>query len=212
MLDVVEDEPEAEEREKLRQSALGVGSSNKPISLKNTTSPATSSSSGLSSACLAENLTSSSSSLSNEQTSSPAMLAKAPKNQLSNLNQRLDVTVDSGKCSTGDSSTDADEEGEEEEEEEEQHTLVSPVTRRLNYLNSELGPEKNTLESRNNLMKAGSILAELKAFADDDDEIDFSQLSDDAANSVPQNINESELVLKPKLVNISQVEGQVSES
>lgn len=52
-----------------------------------------------------------------------------------------------------------------EDDEEEQHTVVSPVTRRLKLLNQELG--SNSLASRDNLIKTGAILSELRSFDED---------------------------------------------
>lgn len=88
------------------------------------------------------------------------------------------------------------------EEEEQTRTLVSPVTRRLKYLNKELGADKNNLVSRDNLIKTGVILSELKTTFDDDDDDDnnsseSSQLSQESDILMPSNVNESELVIKP---------------
>lgn len=98
-----------------------------------------------------------------------------------------------------------------------QDTLVSPVNRRLSYLNKELGFDKNNLACRDNLAKTGAILAELDKFDEDSDQIERSAsvelvvtngidqenqggggLLPAAATASSNQVNESELVLKPK--------------
>lgn len=91
---------------------------------------------------------------------------------------------------------------------------LSPVTRRLNYLNKELGgSNKNTLVFRDNLMKTGKILAELEDLDeelsivnnenddedddDDDDECDAISTAERMSVSKKCTVNMSELVLKP---------------
>lgn len=66
-------------------------------------------------------------------------------------------------------------------EDEEQHTLVSPVSRRLQLLSKEL--DDNTLASRENLIKTGAILSELRVYDDErevaSDDLSESQISDE---------------------------------
>ena len=125
--------------------------------------------------------------------------------------------IDSGH-SNGDSGEDYDSdddegdasdetEDEDEDEDEEQHTLVSPVTRRIEYLSKELGPSRNNLACRDNLVKTGAILAELDKFEEDSDnmgrvgmqtspnELEGAEFCRSAVPFVA--INESELVLRP---------------
>lgn len=86
-----------------------------------------------------------------------------------------------------------------------QDTLVSPVDRRLIYLDRELGIDKNNLVHRDNIAKTGAILAELERFEDSSDQIEPSASLDsertDEKSKLPPTkelVNESELILKPK--------------
>lgn len=185
-----------------------------------------------------------------------SLVSELPSSVVGGVNQNLrgkydDIHVDSGH-SNGDSelaSEDEDYSGKSNSNhtgdvsnDARQHTLVSPVTRRIKILNNELGTNNNTLVSRDNLLKAGAILADLEKFEDEIDdngaESDIlSETSEDNNsdqdnnedekdkkkpyndNMVPKTmsqvnnntapkiggvaINESELVLKPRIVGCS---------
>lgn len=119
-----------------------------------------------------------------------------------------------------DDEVDDDEEDDDvdEDEDEEQQTIISPVDRKISYLDNELGPDKNNSASRDQLFEAGQILAELKelddtgacgissdinkaalSYLDTDDIGKTSKLTDEVISLLSNPpINESELVLKPR--------------
>lgn len=221
-LDVVQDEPEDLPEEAGFNDSRLTSAEGKLVDkaqMKAPNSPG-SSSSGLSlSGTTANGGTSpsaSSSSSSHLPTRSPLVL----KNSLVKTNNGTyeDKLVE-GVHSNGDSAAEVDNSSESElsNDDERQHTLVSPVTRRLEYLNKELGPDNNTLVSRDNLIKAGAILADLEKFDDDDDDESVSDIlseSDEELSLIDKHsselsgdnkkrnpvekvaMNESELVLK----------------
>lgn len=106
----------------------------------------------------------------------------------------------------------------DQDDDEEQQTIISPVDRKLLYLDKELGLNKNTPASRDQLYEAGLILAELKELdsTQDCEMVSDNVLPGDTLLLDPENcssqldiesilkpsnsaINESELILKPRL-------------
>jgi len=191
-LDVVPDEPEDEVEE--------VVSSKRPIEtgLVVATSP-TSSSSGLSSAGLAD--------VSPPLSSSSNCLPILPKVTLSSADT-FPKDIDSGH-SNGNSDTQFS-----DTEEDEQNTLVS--SENMGSCGGQMrGAEKDTIAYRNNLIKTGAILAELKSLDEERESVlssggsrtsDYLEYPNRAGSTsktgniqhTPSSTNESELVLRPK--------------
>lgn len=101
----------------------------------------------------------------------------------------------------------------DEDDASKEDTLVSPVNRRLSYLDKQLGAERINLACRDNLATTGAILAELEKFDEDSSDqlsLNHTAKSDDeeldkvvdigtiSSNHPKMQCNESELILRPK--------------